>query len=74
VPPQEDGKGHGNGEGRRADLPPKYFTYERPTGGLPVGAIENEQNLPPGQDHMEVDNVEEKVMDEKVGMETETAL
>jgi len=39
-----------------------------------VGAIENEQNLPPGQDHMEVDNVEEKVMDEKVGMETETAL
>lgn len=35
------------------DLPPKYFTYERPAGGMPVGAIENEKNLPPDEDEEE---------------------
>lgn len=31
---------------RSADLPPAYFTYQRPTGGKPVGVMEDARNLP----------------------------
>lgn len=55
-----------------ADLPPKYFTYERPAGGMPVGAIEDERNLPlegdeeeKEADQMQVDEVEAKEVEAK---------
>ena len=54
----EDGE---KGETFCANLPPKFFTYERPAGGMPVGAIEDEFNLPPEEDEEMVGKEEDQM-------------